>query len=281
MSFFDISGQASAYYNWFTDESISTTVLLEKKVGEVFTTHGTGFLIYPYKSKKTIVISCEHVLKNQYIYLVLPTTKEFSNAVAKLDSISIKNIKENLKQTNILWSNGDDFIRVEVNLIEGENFEKHSSNLDIAGFKVEIKSQILIQGQNIKLYEAKLIPKSYIEQENNFRLGEDCYFIGFPYGIGTRSASLKLYASDSPKHLVRRATISWISREQNEFLLDALSFGGNSGSPLFKVGWEPNKPSYYLIGIVIGHLNRGKENLGLARVLKSNQILEVVNMLDK
>lgn len=275
-------GQDPPYNSWFSDASLQATVLLEKKVGDRFIAKGTGIMIMEYSSDNGIIVSCEHVLRGDSIYVVIPTTEEFKEFI--LADYGLHTLQNKFEQNNILWNKGDGFIRLKVGLHEGINFQKQPDGLDIAGFKFKAISSVwlpLIE-KEIKIHNLLFIPRSFIQKEKDYKLGDDCYFVGFPFGLGTSSSPVPLFKSQSPKHLVRRATIAWVSEEHNEFLIDGFSYGGNSGGPLLKVGGGEGLPDFYLIGMVIGHFSDGDGlNTGLARVLKSDQILEVVELLDK
>ena len=130
--------------------------------------------------------------------------------------------------------------------------------------------------------------------EKDLSLGDEIYFVGFPFGIG---------AHHRIEPLVRSGSIAWISENSREFLLDAFSFGGNSGSPVFLkrlIGTKPGvlrweKP--FLVGMITGHHSIRLENvltqpdpsvlkfekgtinlnLGLARCVWVDDILHIAN----
>ena len=78
-----------------------------------------------------------------------------------------------------------------------------------------------------------------------------------------------------PNPLVRKGSIAWKSSKNSEFLLDAFSYGGNSGSPIFTLSDIQNRT--YLIGMVTGHLPSEKsENIGLAKCIWVDDIMKLV-----
>jgi len=117
------------------------------------------------------------------------------------------------------------------------------------------------------------------------------------YSIQTNIGNLLTgrYTSKVSSPVLRTGIVSWKSDESNEFLLDALSYSGNSGSPVFtkaKIG----KAGPDLIGMVTGHLNEELEfedknnlmkkpkshgNMGLAICVWIDDILEVVKIAEK
>lgn len=277
-----IFGQSD--YKWFDGESISSTVFLEKEQSGKLVPHGTGFVILSYKSKDQIIVTCEHLLHNSAIYVTLEVNERFRT---KFRSLTIKQQQAVLNilksERNLFWNPREDFLRIKIQLIKDSTFFVHPSGLDIGAFKINIPGEISFGDSTYKVTDVKMIGKSRIKNRENINLGDDTYFIGFPFGIGSPQPkpSQLNYTSSSPKHLLRKGVISWISDDYDEFLLDAMSFGGNSGSPLFQVSFEPNKPPHYLIGIIIGHLGDGDSNFGLARCLSTGEINRVIELADK
>ena len=51
---------------WLNNETLKTTVLLEKFDGKDLIPHGTGFLFYNYnKTTDIIVVTCAHLIQNK------------------------------------------------------------------------------------------------------------------------------------------------------------------------------------------------------------------------
>lgn len=124
------------------------------------------------------------------------------------------------------------------------------------------------------------------------------YFIGFPFGFGT---------DELIQPIVRSGSIAWLPKNRAEYLIDAFSYGGNSGSPIFrkilfgaipgKIDWELPK----LVGMITGHQNLSLENvltqpdpselkfvkgnldinLGLARCVFMDDIMELAAKLSE
>ncbi len=271
------------FYRWFDEESLYATILIEKKIEETYIPHGTGFLIYPYNIDKTIIITCEHILRNPEIYITLPISDTLRKITTTLEVEEKIKIKEILRSLDVIWEPDELFFRKKINLVENENFFKHPNGLDIAGIKVSFPSHLLIDGHWIKVYNKKLIPRSIISSKFDVSLGDDCYYVGFPFGIGTPISLFNdpIFTSKPPNPVLRRSSIAWISDKDNFFLLDSFSFPGNSGSPVFRVQYEPGKPPFNLIGIIFGHLESDKNNIGLATCYFTDEILKVIQLIDK
>lgn len=289
VSFFFIIGLftnfsiAQNFPKWFDPESILSTILLEKQVNDTFVPHGTGFLILPYESKSSVIITCEHVLRNPTIFLTIEIEKKYRDAVRKLSKDEQREIVEQLKKDNVIWNISEDFFRIKVNLKKDSSFFIHPDNLDIAAFKTTIWGTMPINNIGYKFCNLKQIGVSRIQEREKIAVGDDIYFIGFPLGIGTPDSipTKRYFTTKAPKHALRKGIISWVSEDYDEFLLDAISLNGNSGSPVFKVNYIPGEPPYFLIGIIFGHLENDKSNIGLAQCLSIDEIKKVIKLVDK
>lgn len=264
-------GQVKSY---FPEQSLNSVVLLEKELDNQFFPHGTGFLIYSYDSIQPMyVVTNEHVLRNQYIYVTLKADKELIDYMNsnKLKTITIQNTK---------WELYGEKIRHRFELIENKTYLA-DKELDIAVFKITIGTSVpLNDSTNLKISNAMGIPKSMIKFQKDIPLGTDTYFIGFPFSIGTELGYYNknftgAFAGNSPNPLVRNGSIAWISSNSNKFLLDAFSFSGNSGSPIFTKSDLQNSP--FLIGIVSGHLpSERSENIGLATCTWIDSVIKLI-----
>ncbi len=140
--------------------------------------------------------------------------------------------------------------------------------------------------ENIYLYT---LPFPIHENQRMFELrimeiGEDVYFIGFPYTIGTKSGIIGngLFADIRINPALRHGIISWKHSDLNRFLIDGFSFGGNSGSPIFTKTQRDG--SRYLAGIITGHLSDSNIptadiNFGLAICTSYNVIEKLIKQL--
>jgi hypothetical protein len=248
---------------WFEKETLDCIVLLQKFENGQYVSHGVGFLIYNYNSNETgIVVTCNHVLRWGEIYVVIRPD-------SALRSFILNSRKKFFKMGNDLWELDGEILRTKIVLKENLNYFVHDS-LDIAAFKIgmvtRVTSKVGDSTVTKPVIHAATIPQSWFVGKENIGLGTDIYFVGFPFGIGTSGGYLGqgLLSEETPTPLLRSGIIAWISNSRDEFLLDAFSYGGNSGSPVFtKRTSSQIGPS--LIGIVTGHLGNDSINFGLAR----------------
>jgi hypothetical protein len=269
----------SAQANWFDKDLSNCIIALEKRQGNDLIHHGTGFLIYNYEEpNKAYLVTCEHVLRNSSIVVKIPTTKKFREYVLKSGTGNIQT-KDNL------WIFDGNNLLTDFQLIKDSTFAKDDT-LDIAAFTIQIPDAVIYNLDTIKISDRKRIPTSFIKKRDGIELGTEIYFLGFPFAIGTSLGYVNSgYFSDEISNpLLRTGIVAWKSDNSKEFLLDAFSYGGNSGSPIFSkrevFGGNP-----YLIGMVIGHLSHPATatkldmNIGLARCLWIDDILEVCSKL--
>ncbi len=273
----------------FHQDILRSTILIEKITDEGINPHGTGFFLYNYEHpNKLIVVTCAHIVGNNKS-LVLRF-----NADSLLQSVFTKyKTNQFIDLENNFFIVGDQ-VRLIVDLQSNSQtkFVTHDS-LDIAAFYVDFP--LLYDSKDsisIKPFSPLSIPKSLYGLRENIKLGEEVYFIGFPFGMGT---------VNFVDPIVRSGSIAWKSHNSNEFLLDAFSFGGNSGSPIFyKISGDTKSSlSPKLVGMVIGHHGIRVENIlsqpnpevlkfekgsidlnvGLTRCLYLDHILDTVNKL--
>jgi hypothetical protein len=258
---------------------IRSVVLLEKKVDSLFVPHGTGFLILSYdKDKPVIVVTNEHILRNKYIYITVPA-----------DSGLIKYM--NIKNYGSIEVNGEEWeftgnaLRLKYELIQDSTFVS-DKELDIAAFKIKMANSIFVNDSTeLKLSKISCLGRTAIKYKKDIPLGTETFFIGFPFAIGTslgwcyNGNATKLFSANIPSPLIRRGIVAWKSAEYDTFLLDAFSYNGNSGSPIFATLSDfPNQTC--LIGIVAGHLpSENSDNVGLARCIWSDKIIELIKKL--
>ena len=240
--------------NWYGESTAQCVVLLKTEERT-----GVGFLISLKDYDNWIVVTCKHVLKDI----------DNINVVFNLNPSLLEHVdKNNLKSLNFegdTWELYNDCAMTRIKLDENKTYVTSDKGLDIAAFFIKAPPLVL---------EAKHIPERYFGNESMLRMGEDVYFIGFPMGLGVKS-------SISP--LLRTGIISWVSNEENEFLIDAFSYPGNSGSPVFTkmshLSTNRNKP--YLVGMVKSHLEakESKDNIGLANCVSIIEIRLLLNKL--
>ena len=256
--------------NWFGKSTIQTTILLQKKENNIFINHGTGILYTTKNNERSYVITCEHVLRNQEIYVVISADSEL---VRKLNSEN----KKGLNFRNCFWELDGQLLRLRIKLINDSTFIIYpQKDIDLAIFPIELFTSLVSDSGRIENFTKTTFVSDVNLGNNDFlRIGEEIYFSGFPFGFGT---------AEILTPIVRSGTISWVSEKKEIFLLDAFSYGGNSGSPVFTkmspLSSDRSKP--YLIGMVTGHIiSPGNENIGLATCVSIEKIKELILMANK
>ncbi len=281
------------FAQWINPQSIQTTVLIEN---ESLKPHGTGFLLYDYNNSGSfIVVTCSHLIRKH---------KQFFVRV-NADSAIIKYFKEKntpsiiFEKEKSIVSQGNVIFIVDLYNVDGSKLFVQDTTLDIAAFYLrnfQVEEKIDTLKSVYKVTNMLGIPKSQYSYRKDLSLGDEVYFIGFPFGIGTAMLV---------EPLIRSGSIAWLSKNSNEYLLDAFSFGGNSGSPIFQkiilgakpgsLEWTPPK----LVGMITGHYGLTLDNIltqpnpmelkfekdsvnlnfGLARCVYVDDILKLVNKL--
>lgn len=259
--------------SWFDNNVINCVVLLEKMDQNKLVPHGTGFFVYNYDSPtEYYIVTCEHVLRNRSIFVKIPADSSLLRLFDKSKKIAID-------FGNSLWFRDGRNIVHEYKLIKDTSFVVNKE-LDIGLFSIKIIGSYIdpIDSSKHTYTSVKGIPKSMISEKSKIKLGDEIYFLGFPFYIGTDIGWLSLgkYSDDISNPLLRTGTIAYISNKSSEFLIDALSYSGNSGSPVFtKQG--PTNPASKLVGMILGHLpSTGSDNMGLARAVWIDEILKLI-----
>lgn len=251
--------------NWFGKSTIKSVVLLQKFEKGRFINHGVGILTSHDDYDLPIIVSCEHVLRNDHIYVVVNADSSFLQDMIRLQ-------KSSFQIGEVNWQIEGSLLRTKVNLIENKTFYKHPNKLDIAAFPLKIADNYKTNGVIKPFTQTAYIDENHSKADGIINLGEEIYFIGFPFGIG---------AGERLEPLLRSGTISWQSLTAPFFLLDAISYGGNSGSPVFSKmsPLTKQRSTPYFIGMVTGHLGKEKENYGLASCVYYRDIEIVINLI--
>lgn len=271
----------SIYLNaqWFNKETLRCVVLFEKEINGKLEPHGTGFLIYDYKNKyKTFLITCAHLVKNHNnIYIAIPAKNESKKRIPEPIFIGV------IQDSSSIWKFEKGMLRIRLKLEEnGKKNYVTNDILDIAAIKISIP-YALFKSERITSPGPVSFPRSLIKTKEELRLGDEVYFIGFPFGIG----------SETFEPLIRSGSIAW--KNYQNYLLDAFSYGGNSGSPIFTKSSKKENPM--LIGMITSHLTDKvprvvtvpdtslkkivfkdiESNIGLAKCVWMDDILKLIN----
>ncbi len=239
--------------------------------------YGTGFFVGVRNSEKTrhaiYFVTAKHVLKT-------PDGKNWlSNVYLRLNKkdgmveyINIPIIAEGLLRT---VSTHDD------------------SDVDLA---------IIHFHPNLNIIDLKLISEGMITTEEDFKNmeiheGSDVFFTGLftPYPGAEKNYPIVRFGRVA---LITEEKIEWQDKKRDLYLIEAGSYGGNSGSPVFFYFGSDNKIvtvnavylKYKLAGVLIGHFGEDKEienietkknptyssNLGIAAVVPAYKLHELL-----
>jgi len=276
---------------WFDRQSLSSTVLLEKLQGNSPVPHGTGFVMWNYSNPNyAFVVTAAHMLKHSELFVSV-------NADSALLSYASRHKLDTLRFDKQKWSVTGRKLRTKVRLVSGPNptFLANDS-LDIGVFLIDLPTGgVTESGDSIRIADLLMIPRSQIRLRRDVSLGDEAYFVGFPFGVGSL---------DRNEPIVRSGSVAWLSHSLPVFLLDAFSFGGNSGGPVFSKmifglrGEVVTLDTALVIGMVVGHLGEGVtgviwqpdpkdlrferasfeiQNYGLAKCIWIDEILRIMD----
>ncbi|GAB2809993.1 S1 family peptidase [Ferruginibacter profundus] len=277
---FFIFSNVSFAQNDFSQDWLKCIVELQKPDSAgTLKTHGTGFCIYNYSGGGfTYLVTCAHVLRNPFIYVRIPASDSATVKLGKTKTdLSVKGRK---------WVYDGFSFTTKLDLIKNKNFVVDDS-LDIGVIKLSFYDMLItLNKDTTKLISFTSIGNSRIRKKADVEVGTNIYFVGFPLGIGSASGyyGAKLFSDVKINPLVRSGIVAWKSEEINTFLVDGVSYSGNSGSPIFTQGDLFGKYQPSLIGIVLGHLSdptvTGVDiNQGLVRCLWIDDILKLKDNL--
>lgn len=249
-------------------EKLSKDLYNEIRRRAPYRRHGVGILFHSHDEEgRLIVITCKHIVEKPVIYVTVAADSNF------LRYITTHNIRSLLLAGSV-WEIDNEKLRCRVETQkDGHPIYVAHPDLDIAAFKLGLATGAKIGGKAREITNIKFISNKWIRYRKDVSNGDEVYFVGFPFGIGSD-------VHISP--VIRSGSLSWMPPNSRIFLLDAFSYGGNSGSPIFaKKLLEPInkgikwvKPKF--IGMVFGHLGQEYENYGLAQCVWSDDILTVV-----
>ena len=253
---------------------------------------GTGFLVHKKIDDKTQQI---FLVTNKH---VIAKADNAGKIIGKFGKATFSFIKNEDNQPKL----GDSVVINVTNLTD--MFLQHpDENVDLAICNIsELYNHLSQNKQNIFI---KTIPIEMIPKESeNFDAIEDVLFVGYPNGIFDQKNHLPI--------MRRGITASSYNVDFNgskKFLIDAQVFPGSSGSPVFikeqnlrngtlRLGVE----NYFFVGIISKVFHRDetgdliesvaptsptansfsiKQMIGLGICEKSNQILELIELINK
>lgn len=253
---------------------------------------GTGFLVHKKIDEKTQQI---FLVTNKHVIAKADNTGKIIGKFSKVSFSFIKNENNNPKLGDSVVINVDNLT---------DMFLQHpNENVDLAICNIsDLYNHLSQNKQNIFI---RTIPIEIIPNESeNFDAIEDVLFVGYPNGIFDQKNHLPI--------MRRGITASPYNVDFNggkKFLIDAQVFPGSSGSPVFikeqnmrngtlRLGTE----NYFFVGVISKVFHRDetgdliesvvptspiansfsvKQMIGLGICEKSNQILELIELVNK
>lgn len=281
------------FATWYNDETSKATVLIEKQIGDSFYVHGAGVLLYNYNNiAKPIVITNHHIVKRPEICVSITADTSLVNLMNKykVKELFFNKTKWLLRGTRLYCTIKTGYPNKPMYFIHPD------TTIDLAAFPIDIASSFELENGFIAKVNYLGVPKSGIRIKDSVSIGDEVYFLGFPISYGS---------TEKITPIVRSGSVACFNPNGKEFILDAFSFGGNSGGPIFTKSII-NKPgnltwdSSQLIGLVYGHHGISElllkpladsipitisltelQNMGLVRCIWANDILIVYNLAIK
>ena len=267
LSLFLVSFVALGHSQWLDYQTLNSTVLVEKWQDTAYVPFGTGFVLWNYGDKRyPIVMTAGHLLNRAEIFIS-----------ANADSVFVNRMRHQNRDTiqfdSQKWVLVGNRLRTKIRLVSSsrKTFLLDQAN-DIGCFLIDLPTWSIDDRDTVRVAKFLTIGMSTIRKRDYLSHGDECYFIGFPFGLG---------ADVSLDPIVRSGSVAWLSRDSKRFFLDAFSFGGNSGSPVFTkilLGRQPGILTWdrsFLVGMITGHLGEESQNWGLAIGTWSDAILEL------
>ena len=261
---------------WFEQETLRSILLFEKLTDKGYRPHGTGFLVGArsdtsiYRYDMRIAITNKHLLHGrEEVYVSIPATDEF---IKYTKSAGTKQVKVKSR----MWSLDGKRLRTKFETIINDKkmYAVHDNPaIDIAAFQLNPPGIITTDdGKEVKVSNIALLGDSFVGSNKEIRLGRETYFVGFPWGFGSL---------DPISPVVRSASVAWIDPCHGEYWLDAISLGGNSGSPVFTKTQKLQDDELEhakLVGIIFGHHGDKRQLISIDTSCQAHiELLEIEN----
>jgi hypothetical protein len=151
---------------------MGNVILLEKKMGDEFIPHGTGTIFFNYNDPRTvIVVTNEHLLRNEDIYLVIHITSDLKDTLKKHNTLRMNFYGQ-------LWEQIGNTMTSKYPLIRDSTFIIHDS-LDIAAFPILMPSILRRDTIEFKASYIRAIPKSQIKLKDSQRVTNQVFLLDF------------------------------------------------------------------------------------------------------
>jgi len=246
---------------------VRSTVLFVKLEGGQLKPHGTGFIVYDYLHEgHAIIVTCSHLLgRRSDLWLVLSATDTLVRAMRAAR-------RESLTLGRVTWVLGRGKLRTRLALVPETTYVEDKA-LDVAAIPIDLHGSVEVANDEfVPFAAASGVPRSRMRLRAYCGLGDEVFFVGFPLGLGTDLPWLE--------PALRSGAIAWCPAVYDSFYIDALSFPGNSGSPVYTKRADSLSKAM-LIGMVRGHIAErtasDSVNMGLANCVWLDAILDVVH----
>lgn len=273
---------------WFDEATIDSVVLIETRRGPDIVPHGTGLLFRKHPSSTVLVVTAGHLLGADTLFVSLTADSAFVAFAANY----YNGVTDSEGRR---WTISGTKLRTAVGMKNsGQALHKLSPECDLGAFPISLPGKAQVDSLLIRIARARVVTPSFLADDLDLSLGNDAYFLGFPAGLGSQEPILPV---------LRKGAIAWLNPSGVEFLIDAVSLGGNSGSPVFTFARFTERlriaPSR-LVGIVVGHHGDRRillqqdpknrqvamtqleiENFGLARAIMASAIIRLADMFEE
>jgi len=273
---------------WFDSRTLESIVLIEKRDGNATALHGTGVLFRRRQSDPILVVTAGHLLRADTLFVSLSADSAFVDYAKRTAA-------KPLIMGGRSWLLVGSRLRTAVAMIDnGEKVYRIAEGVDLGAFPISIPGDVTADGEPLRTARARFVTPSFMASRPEIRIGADTYFLGFPLGLGS---------NDPIAPVLRKGAIAWINPHQAEFLIDAVSLGGNSGSPVFTyAGISPDLriAQSRLVGIVVAHHSDSRlvlqqdpatkrvemapleiENLSLAKAVMAREIIALADLFPR
>jgi len=226
---------------YLADELLRMPVLITLNNGS------TGSGIFMQDSSNIFLITARHVLFDEGTNRFIPESlklkyypKNITDGDTSIISIDFRKMKDSL----VRFDKQHDIAIIKIAHIE--------KNIGDTAFNVTLIPYLktIYNVTTLNQYPSKMTKKY-----SQIKIGTDIYLFGYPSSLGTKwvyPQSIDIFDYDRP--LLRSGIIAGKNDKLKTIIIDAPSYWGNSGGPVFIKQTEFLQVSYHLVGIVSGFI---------------------------
>lgn len=256
--------------SWVSEKMVNSVILIGQYENGKFQPTGQGVAIQDdNKSGITNIVTSAKFLKGSEIFVQIQCNPKLKNYFEEnnIDTVTSRESKWKLQAENLI---------LRVPLVKNSTYIVDSEN-NIGVFSVDYGR--LITDSKLLMSNSRSLSNSDGELINDINPGTEVYFVGYPNSMGIELNSI--LTSENKKEdytpYIRTGYVSWLSLENNIFILDSFSFGGNEGCPVFSKNLLDQRGSN-LLGIIVGYVPSQKsENMGMVKCVSFNMIKGLLN----